>query len=146
MLTICFMVLYCQIELLRMKRFLNQIILTSSLFSLLVWRYRHNKKVKREVFYLLLKHLFIKYTHVACGSCIKVCMALSISRAKLYEHVREHSVYQYEFLSFKNRSFIPLNLCSSSKFVYMQSCHSSARCCRIPQSTNNLNSNDIEIM
>ena len=35
MLTVCFMV-FCQIELLRMKKFLNQIILTLSLFRLLV--------------------------------------------------------------------------------------------------------------
>lgn len=57
MLPICFMVFCCQLELLRRKKFLNQIILTWSPFRLLVWRCAHNKKGKIEAFYSLVEHL-----------------------------------------------------------------------------------------
>lgn len=95
MLTVCFMIFRYQIVFLRIKEFLNQIILTWSTCRVLAWRCRHNKKVKIEAFYFLVEHLFIKWTHVV-RDYIKVCMPPSFSWAEFCEHMREH-IWAYQF-------------------------------------------------
>ena len=140
MLTVCFMV-FCQIELLRMKKFLNRIILTLSPFRLLVWRRRLNNRVNVEAFYSLAEHLFIECTGVFLWkyqSLPAVVFFLSkVGWACEEAQSLSSSVNVTSHLS-RCVLFPQVSLCSGSKFVYTESCQSSGRCCRIPQSTNNL--------